>query len=228
MVAIKFKYGKGSPNTSKIPCYPSDSPERSNNTWDSTVDYENCSDETLLTLIIQRQPAAFEALYDRHAQTIYNLIVRIVRHQQIAEELLQETFWQVWKKADTFQAGGAAAAWLYRIARNKSLDKLRQQRVRPQPTLNAEPDTVWETLADHTNVEQLAEQRVISREIRTALARIPTEQRQCLELAYFEGMSHREIAEYTETPVGTIKTRLRGGLKKLETVLRTIGYTNEP
>jgi RNA polymerase sigma-70 factor (ECF subfamily) len=90
------------------------------------------SDEILLQRVAQQDAAALEELYDRHAQVIYNLIMRIVRETTLAEELLQETFWQVWRQADKFRGEGTAVAWLYRIARNKSLDQLRRQQVRSQ------------------------------------------------------------------------------------------------
>src|SRR5262245_23589086 len=92
------------------------------------VDYSQLADETLLDLIKQRDADAFTALYDRHAQTIYNVIIRIVREPAVAAEVHQDTFWQIWQKAGEFRGGGAAAAWLYRIARNKSLDQLRRQK----------------------------------------------------------------------------------------------------
>src|SRR5919108_3098677 len=93
------------------------------------------SDEALLQLIAQQDAAALEMLYDRYAQTIYNLIKRIVQDSAIADELLQETFWQVWQACGQgqFRGEGVALAWLCRIARNKSLDQLRRQKARPQP-----------------------------------------------------------------------------------------------
>lgn len=191
------------------------------------------SDEALLHLIAQRNAAALELLYDRYAQTIYNLIKRIVRDPAIAEEILQETFWQVWQACGEgrFRGEGAAAAWLCRIARNKSLDQLRRQKARPRP-LEIESDEAEEILwnqiiAPEGEVEQITTRSWDRHYIRQALAQIPAEQRFCLELAYFEGMSQRQIAEYTDTPLGTVKTRLRMGLEKLERLLRIAGYQAE-
>jgi RNA polymerase sigma-70 factor (ECF subfamily) len=186
------------------------------------------SDEALLQQVARRDATALEELYDRHAQIVYNLIIRIVRETALADELLQETFWQVWRQADKFRGEGAAAAWLYRIARNKSLDQLRRRQVRPQPvdTANEEAEAaVWEQLpAAEPEVEQTIERRQDSASVRQALAQIPAEQRNCLELAYFEGMSQRQIAAHTNTPLGTVKTRLQMGLEKLERLLTTAGY----
>jgi RNA polymerase sigma-70 factor (ECF subfamily) len=198
--------------------------------WDTSSQQ---SDETLLQLIAQQDAAALELLYDRYAQTIYNLINRIVQDPAIADELLQETFWQVWQACgqSQFRGEGAPAAWLCRIARNKSLDQLRRQKVRPRP-VEVKPDENEEALWDQfpapePEVEQLTARSWDRQYIRQALNRIPSEQRLCLELAYFEGMSQRQIAEYTATPLGTIKTRLRMGLEKLERILRVAGYQAE-
>jgi RNA polymerase sigma-70 factor (ECF subfamily) len=198
--------------------------------WDTS--YQQ-SDETLLQLIAQRDAAALEMLYDRYAQTIYNLINRIVQDPAIADELLQETFWQVWQacRQAQFRGEGAPAAWLCRIARNKSLDQLRRQKARPRPVevkSDENEEMLWDQVpAPDPEVEQLTARAWDRQYIRQALAQIPQEQRLCLELAYFEGMSQRQIAEYTATPLGTIKTRLRMGLEKLERILRVAGYQAE-
>jgi RNA polymerase sigma-70 factor (ECF subfamily) len=189
------------------------------------------SDEQLLQLIAQQDAEALAELYDRHAQIVYNLIVRIVQDLVIADEVLQEAFWQVWQQAAKFRGEGAAAAWLYRIARNKSLDQLRRQKARPQPvetSTEAEEQALWAQLpASETEVDALVERQGNHRQVREALSKIPAEQRRCLELAYFEGMSQRQIAQHTNTPLGTIKTRLRMGLEKLEHILLAAGYRAE-
>ncbi|MCB0168145.1 MAG: sigma-70 family RNA polymerase sigma factor [Anaerolineae bacterium] len=192
---------------------------------------DHLSDENLLQKIAQQDSAALELLYDRHAQTVFNLIGRIVRDMAIADELLQETFWQVWQQADRYRGEGSAAAWMYRIARNKSLDQLRRQKARPQPLetgSEADDQAVWDQLpADNAEVEPVVEQRRDSNAVRQALQEIPSEQRQCLELAYFEGMSQRQIAEHTATPLGTVKTRIKMGMEKMERFLRAEGYRTE-
>lgn len=195
------------------------------------MEYNRHSDDLLLQQIAQKDPAALEAFYDRYAQTVYNLIVRIVRDLALADELLQETFWQVWQKADEFTGKGAAAAWLFRIARNKSLDQLRRQKARPQPVTTTTPEAeaaLWRDLgANEPPLERVTEQSWKQEYLRRALAEIPAEQRLCLELVYFEGMSQRQIAEYTNTPLGTVKTRLRIGLEKLERIFTAAGYRAE-
>jgi len=189
------------------------------------VEHSHYSDEELLQLIAQRDANALSEIYDRHAQTVYNLMVRIVREPAIAEDLLQETFWQVWEKAESFSGSGVAAAWLYRIARNKSLDHLRRKKTRPQPAQKPISEQIGLKPQDvHLTSVEIEVERTLQRtRVQDALASIPPEQRQCLELAYFNGMSQRQIAEYTDTPLGTIKTRVRQGLKKLERILRAVG-----
>jgi RNA polymerase sigma-70 factor (ECF subfamily) len=192
---------------------------------------EQPSDEILLQRVAQQDTAALEILYDRHAATVFNLISRIVRDPAVADELLQETFWQLWKQADRFRQDGSAAAWIYRIARNKSLDQLRRQKVRPQPVQTAnetEEEALWSQVpSDDIGVEPLAERRHADEHVHQALTEIPDEQRQCLELAYFEGMSQRQIAEHTATPLGTVKTRIKIGMEKLERILQARGYRSE-
>jgi len=190
------------------------------------------SDESLLHLIARRDAEAFEVFYDRHAQMAYNLIMRIVREPALADDVLQETFWQVWKKATEFRGEGVAAAWLYRIARNRSLDQLRHQKARPQPVTTTLLDEAVHQTAQpsshfHAPVEHTAEKAQTRQSVRQALSHIPTEQRECIELAYFEGLSQREIAEQIDSPIGTVKTRMRLGLEKLERLLRVAGLEAE-
>lgn len=182
------------------------------------------SDELLLTEVAQQNPEALELLYDRHATGVLGLIVRIVRDQAIAEELLQETFWQVWQKAEQFQGNGSAAAWIYRVARNRSLDQLRRQQARPQLHSNG-VELLDQVVAPRRALTDSQVERMWERGyVQSALAQIPDEQRICLELAYFEGMTQQQIAEHTSTPLGTVKTRMRIGLDKLERLLRAAGY----
>lgn len=185
--------------------------------------YQGYSDEVLLQLVNGKDLWAYEILYERHAQSLYSLLIRIVREPTTAEELLQETFWQIWQKSEQYSEKGSVAAWLHRIARNKGLDQLRYIKARPSTTNDL--GTVEQSTAyAYASAEQAVEQRLKQQHVVQALENIPNEQRVCLELAYFEGMSQREIAEHTSTPLGTIKTRMRIGLEKVERLLRASGY----
>jgi RNA polymerase sigma-70 factor (ECF subfamily) len=179
------------------------------------------SDEALLQLVAQRNLAAYDLLYRRHAQVMYNLIARIVRDQGTAEDLLQDVFWQIWENANQYRGSGAALAWMMRVARNRALDQLRRQRVRP-PIVSNDAEEV-ESVADTTTTEEAVEMQMRRAQVQRALASIPEDQRLCLELAYFEGLSQREIAEQTNMAVGTIKSRIRIGLEKVERLLRGSG-----
>lgn len=182
------------------------------------------SDEELLQLITRRDGDAFETLYDRHAPLVYNVILRIVGDVRLAEEVVQECFWQVWQKASDFRGTGAGAAWLYRIARNRGLDRLRQQQTRPQTLeLAAAENATVSRYGYAPSVELTVEQRWQQQQVRQSLASIPEEQRLILELAYFEGMTQSEIADYLALPLGTIKSRLRLGVEKLERLLAASG-----
>ncbi len=185
---------------------------------------EVVSDEELIARIARRDETALAALYGRYADVVYGLSLRIVRQAEVAEEVVQETFMRVWRGAASFQGNaGGLRSWLFRIARNLSLDQLRRQAARPR-TVTITPDPVDEhapldTLADATcDVAVQATDRCLHEQVRRALMTLPPEQRHALELAYFSGLTHREIAEVTGEPLGTIKTRLRLGLQKLAAI----------
>ena len=173
------------------------------------------TDEDLLYAIMCKEVIAFETLYNRYAQVVYSLILELVRHHPLAEEQLQETFCQVWYKAESYRGSGSVAAWLLQIARNRALDLLRRQKVRRAQYLWQVEDTVaLSTLYDCFD----------QREVCQALATLPEEQRICLELSYFDGLSQREIAQQLNVALGTIKSRTRLALEKLEYLLRMQGY----
>ncbi|MEM7129729.1 MAG: sigma-70 family RNA polymerase sigma factor [Chloroflexota bacterium] len=197
------------------------------------MNYAHFSDETLIQLISQRDPIALEALYDRHGQTAHNLVMRIVRDSALTDEIVQETFWQVWRKAADFRGLGAAAAWVYRIARNKSLDALRKLNRMPVVHELVEQQTSGATFLSaaragvdtaQSPVESQVSQQLERQQLFRALASIPGEQKMCLELAYFEDLSQSQIAARLNIPLGTVKTRIRMGLEKLEHILRATGF----
>ena len=187
---------------------------------------EATSDEQLVLRIRARDERALSALYTRYADPVYGLALRIVRNVEVAEEVVQETFLRVWRGAHTFQGNPAGLrSWIFRIARNCSLDQLRRQAARPRTvTITPEPTddrAPLDTFADATcDVAAQATTRCLGEQVRRALMTLPPEQRHALELAYFGGLTHREIAETTGEPLGTIKTRLRLGLHKLGVIAR--------
>jgi RNA polymerase sigma-70 factor (ECF subfamily) len=179
--------------------------------------------------------AALAALYDRYAGAVYGLARRMVGDAGVAEDLLQETFWRLWQRADQYQPGRVRfATWLLRIATNLGTSELRRARCRPfdsftgsrvgrpaplRPTGGADgppPDEPVDLTADVPEEVWLADQR---RRVRAALGGLPPEQRQAVELAYFEGLTHAQIAATQRAPLSTVKTRLALGLRKLSVLL---------
>jgi RNA polymerase sigma-70 factor (ECF subfamily) len=182
------------------------------------------SDETLATQAAKGNSAALEALYDRYASMVLGLTFKIVGDRAVAEDVLQETFWRVWKSADTYQSErGSFASWLFRIARNLAIDVHRRRGTRPQgmPTEVDGASTLEQVPDPAMDVAEEAQLNIQNRRIRLALASLPGVQRQVLELAYFYGMTRQEIAEATGEALGTIHTRARLGLQKLREELNT-------
>ncbi|MBA2277223.1 MAG: sigma-70 family RNA polymerase sigma factor [Chloroflexia bacterium] len=175
-------------------------------------------DDELIAAVARGDPSALVGLYDRFGRLAFGLAYRILEDASLAEETVQDAFMQVWRRADTFDPtrGGNVRAWLLTVVHNRAIDARRRyldRRPRPVPLENVEavlsvPD-VWREVSI----------RLTRDEVRAAVDTLPAEQKQAIELAYFEGLTHQEIAQRTEVPLGTIKGRLRLGLKKMHTVL---------
>ena len=173
------------------------------------------SDAALIEQVVAREESALAALYDRYAGLISSVLHRILRDQQAAEEILQDVFYQLWRNASTFDASrGSLPAWLAVIARNRAISRLRRHN--PAAGEELEENTV---VVSHNLENSVAQNQLLSR-IRTALATLPGEQRSCVELAYFQGMTHSEIARRTGDPLGTVKTRLRSAVETLRRSLQ--------
>lgn len=161
---------------------------------------------------------AVASLYDRHARAVFSLALRIVRDQQDAEEVVQEVFAQAWRSAGRFDTGrGAVVAWLLMMTRSRAIDRVRARRgdgkrVGDDDFLAQMPDV---GMAPDLSV--LTSERVSH--VRAALAALPLMQRMAIEMAFYEGLSHHEVAERLEQPLGTVKTRIRLGLLKLREAL---------
>jgi len=158
-------------------------------------------------------------LYDRHAHLLFSLALRILRERSDAEDVLQEAFSQVWRQAKRFEEGrGTVVGWLVTVTRSRALDRLRQRRAQPGGIENF--DRMAEALPDPARAldVHLATSEAAER-VRSALAALPDDQRVPLELAYYEGLSQSEIAAKLQTPLGTIKTRMRQALRRLRDAL---------
>lgn len=168
---------------------------------------------------------AMEELYTRYARVIYGLALKILANTEHAEDVVQETFWRVWNRAATFQAGsGAFAPWLFGIARNLCIDELRRRQARPVGIGGGGDDLALAAIPDtQPGLDELTWVTERRRMITSALSELPADQRQVIELAYFGGLSQREIADQLNNPLGTVKTRVRLALQKLKTVLQHQG-----
>lgn len=178
-------------------------------------------DTDLLARIVQNDADALDLLYERYSRVVYSLALRMLRSAELAEDVVQETFWRVWRRSATFEGRrGSVASWIFGIAHNLSVDELRRQRARPSLVRDTPDDPILSTIVDAgAEVGDLALQNERRRQIRAALAQIPADQRQAIELAYFGGLSQSEIAERLQSPIGTVKTRIRNGLRRLREVL---------
>lgn len=198
-------------------------------TRDHIDDLATLSDEALVEQVAMGNNRALECLYDRYARPVYGLALKMLNTSELAEDVVQEAFWRVWRRGATFQAGqGKFTSWLFGIAHNLCIDELRRQRSRPTPVYLEADSTIGETLSDDqpelSMVSWHSERRRI---ILAALQELPDDQRQVVELAYFGGLSQREIAEHLNNPLGTVKTRIRLGLQKIKHVLQTQGISHE-
>jgi len=178
------------------------------------------ADEDLMPLVERKQPAAFEIMYDRHGGAAYSLAYRIVGNAALAEDVTQEAFLSVWRTGAKFdRARGSVRTWLLGVVRNRAIDALRREAGRA-PSVSLELEGVPEPRAsagELTDTEAI--RREAAREVRGALQVLPTDQLQVIQLAYFGGMTHSEIAEVLEMPLGTVKGRMRLGMEKIRAQL---------
>jgi RNA polymerase sigma-70 factor (ECF subfamily) len=175
------------------------------------------ADDDLMRAISRGDESALGTLYDRYRLILFGLILRILHDRQEAEDVLQEAFLQVWRRAKDFDPErGRTFTWLVTIARSRALDRLRMISSRSR-FVEADEQMVSDEVIDTAEVLAKSEQGEI---VRQALRELPDEQRRALLLAYFEGLTQAEIAERLGDPLGTVKTRMRSGLIKLRELLR--------
>jgi RNA polymerase sigma-70 factor, ECF subfamily len=160
---------------------------------------------------------ALRELYDTHARAVYSLAVRILRSQSDAEDIVQEVFVQAWRQATRYDASrGTVAGWLLMQAKSRSIDRLRARRARPEQSEEARGSEPVDA-SDAADIQIVRGEQAAR--VRQALDELPALQKTALELAYYEGLTHVEIAEQLEQPLGTVKTRIRQGLLKLRQAL---------
>jgi RNA polymerase sigma-70 factor (ECF subfamily) len=162
-------------------------------------------DRMLLDRVGARDDTAMTELFDRYGSMVYSVALRVLRDAGNAEDVMQDVFFQLWENPGSFVSGrGSLGAWLMVVARNRAIDALRRRK----PSDPVE-DVV---LASDTNLASEAERNTMMEKVRGILSGLPTDQQRSLELAFFEGLSHSEIAARTGDPLGTVKTRIRSAL----------------
>ena len=189
----------------------------------------NDADEQIkITAIANGDNHAIEALYHRYSGVVYRLAFRILKQREQSEEIVQEVFWRVWRRSASFtRERGRVSQWIFGIAHNLCIDEMRKMRARPNPVYENDDYPIIAQLVDeHIDIPAVAWANEQHRVIIGALATLPVAQREAVELAYFGGFSHQEIAVRLCRPLGTIKTRVRLGLQKLSTLLANTDITS--
>jgi len=165
-------------------------------------------DAALLAVVKRGDEYAMASLFDRYSKIVYSVALRVLRDPAAAEDVLQEVFMQIWRSPDGFVATrGSLGGWLAVVARNRSIDALRRKR---------RAESVEEiALASDYNLADEAERNMMIEKARSIIHQLPMEQRKTLEMAFFDGLTHTEIAEMTGDPLGTVKSRIRSALSAL-------------
>ncbi len=165
----------------------------------------SADDEALLERVRAKDQNSMTDLFDRYGSMVYSVALRVLKDPGNAEDIMQDIFFQLWENPQAFNAGrGSLGAWLLVVARNRAIDSLRRRK--PSDSVD---DVV---LASRTNLASEAERNSMMEKVRVILNGLPSEQQKSLELAYFEGLTHSEIAVQTGDPLGTVKTRIRSAL----------------
>lgn len=185
------------------------------------LDYSILDDNALIRLIINARPEALSALYDRYGRLVYSMAFHATGDPETAEEITQDVFVRVWEKAATYRVEQAkVSTWLASIARYRSIDILRQRGIRPEGQSIGLDDLNPGSEPKVDSPEGAAEKSIEHARVRAAVASLPKDQQLALQLAYFQGLSHSEIAQRLDEPLGTVKTRIRLAMQKLREMLQ--------
>ena len=175
---------------------------------------------SLITRVAGGDQLALASLYQNSSRVVYGLLLRILNEHGLAEEVLLDVYMQVWRQADSYDEGrGSPMAWMLTIARSRAIDRLRSGR--QELLLRESFEAIEENVSSDIDVEENAAIAEVQGKVREALETLPAEQREVIEMAYYGGLSHSEIALQLEQPLGTVKTRVRLGMMKLRDLLQT-------
>ncbi len=185
---------------------------------------EHASDLDLVGRIRAGDAAALDALYARYASPVYSLVWKILQSAEDAEDVALDVFFQVWRQADRYDsARGAPAAWIFTLARSRAIDRLRARHRREDRTISFDdPATPLDPMDDAASPDHVASFRQARDAVRGAMDVLSPAQREAIELAFFRGLTHVEIAARLSQPLGTVKTRIRQGLIRLRKALDAV------
>jgi RNA polymerase sigma-70 factor (ECF subfamily) len=172
-------------------------------------------DATLMQQLFRRDVSAFEELYERHSRIVYSLVLRILRQGSTAEEVVQDVFLQLWRNSSRYDTSRPFVPWLLTLARNRALDHLRLKSERQRRREDQTEEFPQIATAAPEYEKALDEGRRAER-VRALIGSLPAAQKKAIELAYFEGLSHSEIAAALNEPLGTVKSWIRNGLIRLK------------
>jgi RNA polymerase sigma-70 factor (ECF subfamily) len=176
------------------------------------------ADEELMALVYEGDTRAFEVIFDRHAAVAFSLAYRMCGRRPVAEEIVQEAFMSLWRSTARYDpTRGSVRSWVLRVVHNRAIDAFRREL--PSASHDVSDDRMSEVLPARERTEEEVERRAEARLVRSALDELPRDQRQVIELAYFGGFSHAQIAAALGVPAGTVKGRMRLGLSKLRIAL---------
>jgi RNA polymerase sigma-70 factor (ECF subfamily) len=176
------------------------------------------ADEDLMALVHGGEPRAFDVIFDRHSGAAFSLAYRMCGRRAIAEDVVQEAFLSLWRSGARYDRGrGSVRSWVLSVVHNRAIDAFRSETVKT--SRNVPDEGITERLEAAERTDREVERRDDQRVVKGALDELPADQRQVIELAYFGGFTHSQIAEMLELPAGTVKGRMRLGLAKLRAAL---------
>jgi len=180
-----------------------------------TTNPEVSLDATLVNRLLQKDVTAFEQLYDRHSRAVYGLVLRILQQAGTAEEVVQDVFLQLWRNAAQYDSSrGPLVPWLFTLARNRALDTLRLKSERQRRREDQTEE--FPSVVSAPEYEKQLDEKRRAEKVRALMASLNPQQKKAIELAYFEGLSHSEIATSLKEPLGTVKSWIRNGLLRLK------------
>ncbi|CCF83849.1 sigma-70 family RNA polymerase sigma factor [Nitrolancea hollandica] len=180
----------------------------------------NLSDQELIERVRARDHEAMAMLYDRYSRAVYSLALHVLREQRAAEDIVQDVFLTFWQRPTTYiPERGAFGPWILRVARNRAIDLLRRGSREHTKDGDREFSLEQQIVDPEPEPDDLVWHRAVAERVREAITELTGPQRQVIELAYFGGMTQSEIAAYLDTPLGTIKTRVRTALSRLAKIM---------